>query len=251
MFEIDPHAPRPRGAEAPKAFVGKTEVVRSSSCPHFTTFVDVSLRHTTNVLKQQQLVVSVIQVNAKGQHVRELGSTTFLMQELFKSRWKRLTGPCVARYSACVVGEEDRQPTTTVCAVEKKHGPDSKGLWTKMQFHIEEIAAAGIIEQPDTSDGGQAPYANTRARPTTYLQVSRQVQGFLQPVHRTEILAEWNPVWKETGTSFQKLCVCDEECVVAVELYTVDGKQCEQRPDLLLGQAFTTVRELEECAQAW
>ena len=68
VFEIDPHAPRPRGAEAPKAFVGKTEVVRSSSCPHFTTFVDVSLRHTTNVLKQQQLVVAIVRAQTVQQH---------------------------------------------------------------------------------------------------------------------------------------------------------------------------------------
>ena len=266
--------------------LGHTEVVKRCRIPNWTQFVDVELEEASNPLYQQQVSVSVFLVNAKGQQIRELGLVTFGLQDLYSARWRRMTFPLQSRSEAlsnASVSAGDKRPRISVCAVER--APSRHKAWVRMQFQAANIPLntdhlspqtpnksrrAGVDgtpskDAPRSSQNGAATtdthnVLSTAGRPSTYLQVSRQLQGFLQPFYRSELIEKnCNPCWRDQGVSFQQFCAGDDDCQLLIELYQVEevtlmsggtAKVCEQRDELRLGQLMLTAREIFEAGHA-
>ena len=71
--------------------VARTEVCQGESSPNFIRFVNLTLRAVDNVLQQQRLMMTVVQVNSKGKPVATIGHATFGLQDLCRTRWGRMT----------------------------------------------------------------------------------------------------------------------------------------------------------------
>ena len=281
----DKRSPRKSVRDVTYEVVGKTEIVKRCSCPSWTQFIETRLKKSKNILYQQQLSVSIFLVNAKGQQIKELGMVTFGLQDLYNARWRRMTFDLQSRaeslgqdmYGRTPVsydpdgrsGGADDPPRLSICAVER--APTKQKAWLRMQFQATEIPRdiLGFGGAPD-EDGEKQPAAEVweagqlAQRPDTYLQISRQVQGFLQPLYRSEVVPQsFSPKWKDTGVSMQHFCCNDDECTVAVELYMVEtlsvgtGKDVktvkiqEQRADLRVGQRLLTARQFADAGQRY
>lgn len=264
--------------------------MKRCSVPSWTQFVDVGLEEANNSFYQQQLSISVYKVDAKGHHIRELGVVTFGLQDLYSARWRRMTFEMQSRAnrnldarsvqpSVPVAGEEKR-PRLSICAVEK--APTRAQAWVRMQFQATDIRLNNPALRPaatpnrtsrrsmdltpgkDTAANGSvdesARALSSAGRPNTYIQLSRQLQGFLQPFYRSEILErDCNPCWKDQGVSMQQFCAGNEDCTIAIELYQTDEMSnasggrytvIEQREDLQLGALLLTAKEIIEAGQS-
>ena len=262
--------------------LGYTEVVKHCRTPRWTQFVDVELKEASNPLYQQQIRIAVFLVNAKGHHIRELGFVTVGLEDLYRAKWRRMTLTLQSRgehLSNVASSASDKGPRISVCAVEK--APSRLKAWVRMQFQATNLQLNELrpgqsptqLKMSDTQDtprktqrsntvatDGHPPLSTHARRPTTYLQVSRQLQGFLQPFYRSELIENnCNPRWEDLGVSFQQMCAGDENCQLLIELYKVDEVTlpsgvsvhvCEQRDELQLGQVQLSAKAVFEAGRA-
>ena len=262
--------------------LGYTEVVKHSRTPRWTQFVDVELKEASNPLYQQQIRIAVFLVNAKGHHIRELGFVTVGLEDLYRAKWRRMTFTLQSRgerLSNAASSASDKGPRISVCAVEK--APSRHKAWVRMQFQATNLQLndlrpgqsptqskiSGTEDTPrktqrsnTVATDGHALLSTHARRPTTYLQVSRQLQGFLQPFYRSELIENnCNPRWEDLGVSLQKMCAGDENCQLLIELYKVDEVTlpsgvsvhvCEQRDELQLGQVQLSAKAVFEAGRA-